>query len=234
MAKQYCRWHVYPDARELYDRAASAIARMAARSLEDADAFRIVLAGGNTPREVYQRLARMTTDWLGWHVYFGDERCLPPDHPERNSAMARAAWLDHVSIPRGQIHPIPAEQGPEAGARAYADLLAGVGMFDLVLLGLGEDGHTASLFPGQDWGLRPAQDPAVLPVFGAPKAPAERVSLSAWRLSETKRASFLVTGEGKRPAVARWLEGEVLPARAIAPAGGVDVLLERVCFVGSV
>ena len=97
----------------------------------------------------------------------------------------------------------------------------------MVLLGLGEDGHTASLFPGNDWG-READSPAALPVFDAPKAPAERVSLSAWRLAKAKQVLFLVTGESKREAVMNWRAGANIPARAITPQHGVDVLAESV------
>jgi len=183
-----------------------------------------VLAGGNTPREVYRTL-RADTDWSHWQVYFGDERCLPADDAERNSAMAADAWLDHVPIPRGQVHAIPAELGARAAALAYAETLRGIGDFDLVLLGLGEDGHTASLFPGRDWGLS-ADAPDALAVFDAPKPPPQRVSLSASRLSRTREALFLIAGEAKRSAVAQWRAGAAIPARAIQPETGVDVLVE--------
>ena len=99
-----------------------------------------------------------------------------------------------------------------------------IGSFDLVLLGLGEDGHTASLFPSQDWGE--GQESAdALPVFNAPKPPPERVSLSAQRLGKAEQVLFLVTGAGKREAVSRWQAGDPIPASAIHPANGVDVLL---------
>ena len=124
-----------------------------------------------------------------------------------------------------QVHAIPAELGASAAALAYAETLRGVGDFDLVLLGLGEDGHTASLFPGRDWGVA-ASAPDALAVFDAPKPPPQRVSLSAARLSRTREVLFMVEGEAKRDAVARWRAGEQLPAAAIRPAGGVDVLVE--------
>ena len=98
-------------------------------------------------------------------------------------------------------------------------------MFDLALLGLGEDGHTASLFPGHEWGITP-DSPDTLAVFDAPKPPPQRVSLSAARLSRSRQVIFLVAGESKHRAVTEWRNGKIIPARAIAPAAGVDVLVE--------
>jgi 6-phosphogluconolactonase len=147
------------------------------------------------------------------------------DDIERNSRMAADAWLNLVPIPQDQVHPIPAECGASAAALAYAETLRGVGDFDLVLLGLGEDGHTASLFPGRDWGVAPGA-PDALAVFDAPKPPSQRVSLSAARLNRARAVLFLVEGESKRNAVAQWRVGADLPARAIHPEAGVDVLVE--------
>lgn len=195
------------------------------RALERHGRFLIVLAGGTTPRDIYRMLRSADTDWSRWHAYFGDERCLPAKDAERNSWMAADTWLNHVSIPATQVHPIPVELGARAAALAYADTLRSVGEFDLVLLGLGEDGHTASLFPGRDWGLS-SSAPDVLAVFDAPKQPAQRVSLSAPRLSRAREVLFMVTGESKRAAVTQWRMGADIPARAIRPEAGVDVLVE--------
>jgi 6-phosphogluconolactonase len=115
--------------------------------------------------------------------------------------------------------------GAVQATHAYAETLRAVGEFDLVLLGLGEDGHTASLFPGHEWG-RAAGSPDVLAVFEAPKPPAQRVTLSAARLSRARQVMFLVSGEGKHRAIADWRAGKDIPARAITPAAGVDVLVE--------
>lgn len=202
------------------------IVSAAARAIERRGQFSVCLSGGNTPRDVYRMLRGAATDWARWHVWFGDERCLPRDDPDRNSGMASEALLDHVAIPRAQIHVIPAELGAVEGARDYSRALAGVGDFDLVLLGLGEDGHTASLFPGHDWG-EASGSPDALAVTGAPKPPPQRVSLSAARLARTHEALFLVEGDAKRDAVIRWRRGDDIPARAIRPASGVDVLVER-------
>jgi len=222
---QRCRWHPHAEASSLFAEAADTVFRLAKKIIAQQGVFRVVLAGGNTPRSLYEKLRAIETDWSTWHIYYGDERCLPADNPERNSFMTDEAWLNHVAIPRLQIHPIPAERGAINAARDYAALLREVDVFDLVLLGLGEDGHTASLFPGHDWGVGP-EAPAVLAVHDAPKPPPERVSLSAWRLSRARHVMFLVTGETKRRATADWRDGKPIPARAITPPCGVDVWLE--------
>jgi 6-phosphogluconolactonase len=214
------RWHDVHDVVALHGVARDRIVAAAERAIAARGRFLIVLCGGGTPRGVYRLLRETAADWAKWHVYYGDERCVPPESPERSSRMAAQLWLDHVAIPPGQIHVVPAERGPEEGARAYATALAGVGDFDLVLLGLGEDGHTASLFPGH-----PLDGADVLPVTDAPKPPPARVSLSAARLGRAREVIFLVDGIGKLDAVARWQRGEPLPATAIDPPFGVDVLL---------
>jgi 6-phosphogluconolactonase len=222
------RWCVLADATAVAETARGEILAAARESIDRRGAFKLVLAGGSTPQAIYRALARETQDWARWRIYFGDERCLPPDDAERNSRMAAQAWLDHVAIPHGNLHPIPAERGPEAGARAYAEVVVPALPFDLVLLGLGEDGHTASLFPGhrhdeQEW---------VHAVRGAPKPPPERVSLSLRALASTRRCLFLVTGEGKRAAVAAWREGAGLPAARVAAAAGAEVLIDEAAAGG--
>ncbi len=216
------RWFEFDSKASLEQAASRLILETAERAIAARGAFRIVLAGGNTPYNVYQILRTADTDWSAWHIYFGDERCLPADDPERNSRLARTVWLDHVAIPSRQIHPIPAELGPETAAASYARELTKVGEFDLVLLGLGEDGHTASLFPGHDWGDAEDAQP-VLAVHDAPKMPSDRVTLSAHRLSETRKVLFLVTGNSKREAMNRFMAGEKIPASSIRPESGVDV-----------
>ncbi|MDA8364570.1 MAG: 6-phosphogluconolactonase [Gammaproteobacteria bacterium] len=225
-SRQTVRWHLYPDAAALYAGAARAIGRIAREAVSERGAFRVVLAGGATPRALYAQLPAVDTRWSTWHVYFGDERCLPDGHPDRNSTMASETFLNHVPIPSGQIHGIVCAQDATMAAQAYAATLRGIGDFDLVLLGMGEDGHTASLFPGaDDWGLQP-DGPAALAVEDAPKPPPQRVTLSAARLSAARTVMVLVIGAAKRAAIAAWRSGADLPIGAIRPAPGVDVLLE--------
>lgn len=219
------RWHRYGDAATLEHAAVTTIMRAAEQAIKARAAFHIVLAGGTTPRRVYEALRHIPTDWSAWHVYFGDERCLPQDHPERNSRMAASAWLEHVGIPSEQIHIIPAELGAQLAAASYVATLDTVVDFDLVLLGLGEDGHTASLFPGHDAGTAP-NAPAALAVTDAPKPPPQRVSLSARRLSAAHQVMFLVAGNGKLEAVKDWQSGLAIPAAQITPECGVDIYIE--------
>jgi len=173
--------------------------------------------------QTYRLLSQVNANWTGWQIYFGDERCRPADHEDRNSKAAALAWLDLVPIPPDNIHAIPAELGAEAAAAAYRPLVEAALPFDLVILGMGEDGHTASLFPGQEHaGTEP-----VLAVHGAPKPPPDRVSLSASALSNAHEALILVTGAGKREAVAAWRAGEPLPVAGVGTEEGVDVLIDR-------
>lgn len=220
------RWHAAADADDLARQACARILDAARAAIDRRGRFSIVLAGGRTPEATYRRLGEAQADWSCWQVYFGDERCLPVDDPGRNSRMARECWLERVALPAGHVHPIPAERGARAGAAAYARDLQAVAEFDCVLLGLGEDGHTASLFPGRDPGADP-DAPDVLAVHDAPKPPPERVSLSAARLARARGVLFLVAGESKREAVAAWRAGSDIPAAAIRPSAGVDVLIEQ-------
>ncbi|MBT9612181.1 MAG: 6-phosphogluconolactonase [Burkholderiales bacterium] len=223
------RWQWLGSDSEVRDATYRFIEQAAQQSIAVRGAFHLVLAGGSTPRAVYQMLPALATDWSKWHLYYGDERVLPADHPDRNSKMAADAWLSQVPIPFTQIHPMPTEQGLVSAAAHYADLLAAVDQFDLVLLGLGEDGHTASLFPGHEFGTQ-ADAPDVLQVEDAPKPPPQRLSLSARRLSAARQVLFIVTGAGKREAVARWKQGEQIPAATIHCDNGVDVLLDRAAW----
>lgn len=221
-AAQNCRWHPFPDNTQLEQAALNEILRCAQHAIDARGAFHVVLAGGTTPRRIYEALSQAQTKWSAWHIYFGDERCLPPEHDERNSRMAALAWLDQVNIPRSQIHPIPAEQEINIAAARYAGEINAIEAFDLVLLGLGEDGHTASLFPRHDAG--DASDaPATLVVLDAPKPPPQRISLSARRLSAAHRVMFLVTGKSKLQAIRDWRSGALIPAAKITPENGVDI-----------
>ncbi|MBE0436785.1 MAG: 6-phosphogluconolactonase [Methylomicrobium sp.] len=220
---QKIHWHSFATADKVAASAAQQILAAAEQAIAARGAFKLVLAGGSTPEKVYQLLAESLADWSNWHIYYGDERCLPVDHAERNSRMAGSVFLDKVSIPAGQIHTMPAELGPEKAAEAYRPTIEQAGRFDMVLLGMGEDGHTASLFPGHVHSI----DETVHAVFNSPKPPPERISLSAKTLSNSLQVLFLVTGAGKQEAVKQWRQGEVLPVALIRPDAGVDVYIDE-------
>jgi 6-phosphogluconolactonase len=223
---QLCRWHFFSDVPDLQQAVLQNIVERARAAIEARGAFHCVLAGGRTPQMIYSQLRSLTTDWRAWSIYFGDERCLPRGDPQRNDAMAHAAWLDHVPIPANQIHSISAELGPAAGAAEYAAILADLGDFDLVLLGLGEDGHTASLFPGDTPALQTKK--TAVAIANAPKPPAQRISMSAARLARSRAVLFIATGSDKRAALLSWQRGEEIPAALIDAPGGVDIYTDQV------
>jgi 6-phosphogluconolactonase len=221
-SEQQLRWQCFSSAERLVESLYSDIASLAAQCIRERGAFHVVLAGGTTPQLLYLRLRQLETDWSRWHFWFGDERCLPVGDPERNDVMAREAWLNHVPVPAGHVHAIPAELGAVAGASAYSMELGAQGDFDLVLLGLGEDGHTASLFPGNELGIDPGA-PYAMPVHGAPKPPPERVTLSVNRLARSRCVWFVVTGEAKSEALRNWRNGAPIPAASIVPGTAVEL-----------
>ncbi len=171
-----------------------------------------MLAGGTTPARCYKALTGLEVAWGRVTVLFGDERCVPPDHPDSNYRMARETLLDRV-VP-GTVHRMPAELGPDEGAALYSPVVASLAPLDLVLLGIGEDGHTASLFPGH---------PAVnakgwaIGIKDSPKPPPQRVTLTLSTLRGARRVIVLATGTGKADAVAKAKRGEV-PSGMIAGA----------------
>jgi 6-phosphogluconolactonase len=192
------------------DVAAAAAADIAEALREGARS--LVLAGGTSPQRCYELLSHMDIEWGRVTVLFGDERCVPPDHPDSNYKMARESLLDRVSP--ASVHRMPAELGPDEGAGLYAHIVASVAPLDVVTLGVGEDGHTASLFPGH-----PALKATALVVGirDSPKPPPQRVTLTLPALQSARRVIILATGAGKADAVARAKRREV-PSGMIAGA----------------
>ena len=198
------------------------------------DGRSIVLTGGSTPRVAYERAAAMDADWSGASIWFGDDRCVPPDHEHSNYAMANAALLSRVSP--GSVHRMKGELGPHEGARDYEGELRSVygeavPELDLLLLGLGPDAHCASLFPGDAaLGERARTVVGVETPGMAPLVP--RMTLTLPVLNAAHEIVFLVTGEDKAEAVARAFgglrPGPEAPASLVRPAhGSLTVLLDE-------
>ena len=214
---------VYADLSTLIDGAAGLVEESAAEAIAARGSFNVALSGGNTPRPVYQRLATATIDWTRVHVFFGDERCVPPRDARSNYHMARAALLDHVAIPPENVHRMRGEDPPDAAAEAYAvelrNALGEGGRLDLVLLGLGHDAHTASLFPGLAavTETRRAVMEAYVEFVGM-----WRLTLTPPTINAARRVVFLVSGDDKADVLHRVLQGPrqpiVLPAQAIRPS----------------
>ena len=181
---------------------------------ERADPFRVALAGGSTPRLVYERLSELDLDWARWHVWWSDERVVPPDHPDSNERMAREALVDRVAIPAAQVHPL------RSSAVELPD------RFDVILLGIGPDGHCASLFPG-DAALEATEPIALVERPGLPP-PHPRLTFTYPVLNSAAATAFLVGGAEKREIVARILAGdESLPAARVSAAETVLICDEE-------
>lgn len=221
-----CRWHHLETAEQVAEAACRQILNAAKTAISEYGKFKLVLAGGSSPEKVYRLLAESNADWANWHIYYGDERCLPADHQDRNSLMASRALLDKVAIPEAQIFTMPAELGPELAADRYKVAVTNAGTFDMVLLGMGEDGHTASLFPGHQH----QQDELVHAVYNSPKPPPERVSISAKGLSNTRELIFLIIGANKQEAVNQWRSGQDLPVATIEPEYPIDIYIDSDAF----
>lgn len=209
----------FADNQALAEAATGAILDFAQQAIRQTGKFKIVLAGGSTPQLIYQMLSQSQADWQNWWIFWGDERCLPVDDAERNSLMAMQTWLEKVAIPAAQIFPMPAEQGAAVGAADYQAIIGQYLPFDMVLLGMGEDGHTASLFPGHPHN----ENESVHAVYNSPKPPSDRVSLSAKVLSDAGQVLFLISGAGKQEAFKLWQQGSDLPVAQIKPKNGVKI-----------
>jgi len=184
-----------------------AVARLVAeRLVEQARAGgSIVLTGGSTPPIAYALAAGMEPDWSRVDLWWGDERCSPPDDPNSNYGQAKASLLDRLETPPASVHRMQGELGRDEGAAAYARELEGVGTFDLVLLGLGPDGHIASLFP--NFPTLDVTEPAAIGSEAGHEPFIDRITMVMPRICDTRELLFLVAGDGKADAVARALAG---------------------------
>ncbi len=196
------------DAEAVAARAAADIARALEHVCAERGAAHIALSGGTTPKRTYELLAEQPVDWAGVHLWFADERCVGPDDEESNYRLASETLLARAEIPPERIHRMRGELGPEEGAHEYAlelsrDAPAGAGemaVLDLVVLGIGPDGHVASLFPGATT-LDAGEHALCLGVHDSPKPPPERITLSLALLRAAAHCLLLATGAGKADAI---------------------------------
>jgi 6-phosphogluconolactonase len=216
---------VLPDLAAVQAAAARRFVAAARAAVRARGRFCVALAGGTTPRGTYERLRAAPVPWQRCHIFFGDERGVPPDHPDSNYRMARQALLDHVPVPPEQVHRLPADAPDgDAACRAYERLLPD--RFDLVLLGLGPEAHTASLFPGA---AAVGERRRRVVAYFVDAAHGRRMTLTPPALSAAELILFLVAGADKAAAVAAVLRGPRDPLRypAQAIAGNTLWLLDR-------
>jgi 6-phosphogluconolactonase len=224
--------HIFADANEVARAAALRFAELARAGVEANGRFSVALAGGSTPKRVYELLAGEDSaaglDWSNVHVFFGDERCVPPDAADSNYRMANEALLSRVALPEQNVHRMRGEGDAVANARLYEDELRGYfgegeawPEFDLVMLGMGDDGHTASLFPGTH---ALAVRSAWVTANWVEKFDAFRVTLTAPAINHARHVMFIVTGAGKAERLAEVIHGapdtERLPSQLIQPRAG--------------
>ncbi|MBI1194271.1 MAG: 6-phosphogluconolactonase [Gammaproteobacteria bacterium] len=204
--------HIARNGAELGEITAAYWCRQARNAIEDHGAFYVALSGGSTPRLLFEHLAlpsyRDAIDWTKVFILFGDERCVPKDHEDSNFRMARETLLAPLGIREENVYRIQTERGPDGAALDYAETLARVvpgGMLDLVMLGLGPDGHIASLFPGT--AALNEGNTTVVPVF-VEKFSSWRITITFPVLAKARRIMLLTAGEGKAAIVAEILDKE--------------------------
>ena len=226
---------VYDDARQLSEAAARMFVEEARRRIDESGRFAVALAGGSTPKATYEILARgyggpEDLDWSKVHAFFGDERSVPPDHEDSNYRVAQEALLSHVPV--GSVHRMRGEMEPREAAALYEkeleEFFGGPPVLDLVLLGIGEDGHTASLFPDT-----PALDARDRWAVENPveKLNTTRLTLTVPAVDAARKVAFLVAGEGKAEALEEILEGDAnphkYPAKLVRPEAEVAWMVDR-------
>jgi 6-phosphogluconolactonase len=233
--------HVCNDSEALSEAAARLFVKQSRHAVQVQDRFSVALAGGRTPERTYQVLSRPPfhdqVPWAKVHVFWGDERCVPLHDPRSNAHMAHQALLDHVPIPPDQVHPISRVQNPQQAAEEYECLLRGFfagrsPCIDLVLLGLGENGHTASIFPGT--AAMEEQENWVIAVFVADQA-MWRVTMTPLLINQAAIVTFLVAGAAKARVLQRVLDGPFephnLPAQLIQPtSGSIDWIVDEEAY----
>lgn len=226
---------VVPDKQALSERALEIVVERINTALETRGICTLALAGGSTPKPVYEALSLLNLPWERLHIFWGDERYVSRDHPDSNQGMARQAWLDKIDIPPENIHPMPTDsqdavldaQKYETQLRQWFNLTSGeFPTFDLILLGMGDDGHTASLFPHTA-----ALDVGDRSITVGDKDGQPRITFTVPLINHARSVLFLVSGESKRPALAQVFaevgDARAYPSRLIHPQGELIWLLDQ-------
>ena len=204
-------WVVFEDIDKLSEQLAYNILEIAETSIRLSNSFKIVLTGGNSVLKLYNILSNSKSNWSKWHIYLGDERCLPTNDKDRNDHVINQVWLNNSQILKKNIHFIHEEFGADDGALHYEKILDNVGDFDVVLLSIGEDGHAASLFPHHLYD----KNTSVVVERNSPKFPKDRISMSYSRLNQSKNIFKIISGSSKQKAVKMWIKGKALPINKI-------------------
>ncbi len=204
-------WFIFTDIDKLSEQLVHDILDIAEKTIQLNNNFKIVLAGGTSLINLYKLLSNSKSDWHKWQIYIGDERCLPIEDRDRNDHIINKIWLNGSTIPKQNINFIHAELDPDSAALHYEGVLTNIGDFDIVLLSIGEDGHTASLFPGHLYD----KNRSVVVECNSPKYPKDRISMSYSRLDQSKNIFKVINGSSKQGAVDLWLKGVVLPVNKI-------------------
>jgi 6-phosphogluconolactonase len=222
---------IYPDRAALVARSQELVIERIHAAVAERDRCAIALAGGSTPKPLYEALATADLPWAKLHIFWGDERYVPIEHGDSNAGMAKAAWLDHVPIPAEQVHIMPTDvDDPAAAAQAYEHTIKQAfgseqPVFDMVLLGMGDDGHTASLFPHTA-----AVNVSDRLVTVGEKAGEPRLTLTAPLINDSRCVIFLVSGSNKQAALTQVFSDDAddraFPSRKIRPTGELWWLLD--------
>ena len=212
------KFRIYPGSEQVAQAVADYLFLQITACVKEKGLCHVVLPGGSTPARCLEILAEKSLPWKNIHWYPGDERCYPVGHAERNDTMITDKLFSQqpLSPQKGiseNFFPIPAELGAEQGAENYAALLDATAGMDIVVLGMGEDGHTASLFPGN---VALDDQRSAVPVYNAPKAPEQRVSIGLTTLKNAAECIVIATGENIREALAKLKQGMVLPVGLVA------------------
>ncbi len=225
--------HIFPTPQELSQEAAAYVSRLSAEAIAARRRFTVALSGGSLPKVLSPPLVseplRSQTDWSGWRVFFADERCVRLTHPDSNYRLVLEELFSYVDIPRNQIYALNDSLPPAQAAESYQTTLQQVFQpdpnqfprFDLILLGMGPDGHTASLFPNHP--LLSETERWVAPIFDSPKPPPERITLTLPVINNARQVAFLAAGAGKIDMLPQVLQRDApptLPSQMVHPTNG--------------